>query len=509
MSIKKGIDIKLNVRPIYIGLVHLNVFEGPCRFGKGEELTTEYDRMANQEFYKEFVTDVNKNLSIKEINLMAPIYVERYDDLLSKEELFETMAKDISEVDLYLIGLEIARGDIVIEFAQRYRKPVAIIPENCCMIAECVPAMRCRNLEAYGYMKWEDGIRHMKALRVRKVLKNTNVLLASRLNSNNSMASDATFVSLANVTQVLGTRFRYINAHELLDQTHMTDPKSNHTIPGRTGNNINEKDMKEIEALTDELLQGASECTMEREKLLKSVKAFYTVKKMLDIYDCNAFSMPCPDVCATRRLNEEQITFCLTHSLMNEMGIPSACEYDIGSLISMQVLLNLSGSAAYMGNTNPIMYEAGVAQPRRTVAEKDLEQIKNEPNLYFTFHSTPNRKLKGFDKPTATYGIQPFAYSGWGATMRYEFKKDYGQPITMMRFSPDCKKMFVAKGTIKGGSGYSDVNCSLTVIFQVDNQEDFFTKQINFGNHIPLVYGNFTKELSLLGESLGLEVVMA
>lgn len=48
--IKKGIEIALNVRPIYIGLVHQYVFEGPCRFGKGEELTPEYDMMANAQF---------------------------------------------------------------------------------------------------------------------------------------------------------------------------------------------------------------------------------------------------------------------------------------------------------------------------------------------------------------------------------------------------------------------------------------------------------------------------
>ncbi len=509
MSIKKGIDIKLNVRPIYIGLVHLSAFEGPCRFGQGEELTTEYDKMTNQELYKEFVTDVKKNLSIKEVNLMDPIYIERYDDLLSKEAMFEKMAENINEVDLYLIGLEIARGDIAVEFAQRYKKPIAIVPENCCMIGDCIPAMRCRDLEAYGYMAWEDGIRHMKVLRVRKVLKNTNVLLAPRMNSNNSMASDATFISLDTVTRSLGPRFRYINVHELLDQMHMVDPTTNYTIPKRTANNIDEQDMKEIETLTDELMKNAIECNMERNKLLKSVQAFYTVKKLLDVYDCNAFSMPCPDVCASTRLDTEQITFCLTHSLLNELGIPSACEYDIGSLISMQVLLNFSGGSAYMGNTNPIMYENGEAQPRRVVSEEHLKNIKKEENLYFTFHSTPNRKLKGFDKPAESYGIQPFAFSGFGATLRYDFSKDYGQTITMMRFAPDCKKMFVAKGTIKGGGGFSEQNCTLSVIFQVENQKDFFNKQINFGNHIPLVYGDYTKELVMLGEALGLEVITA
>ena len=172
----------------------------------------------NQQLYDEYKNDVTKNLSINEVNLMEPIYIERYDDLLSKEEMFEKMAEDINEVDLYLIGLEIARGDIFIEFADRYKKPVAVVPENCCMIAECVAAVRARGLEGYGYMSWDDCVTHMKALRVRKVLKKTNVLLAPRMNSNNSIASDSSFVSLDSVTRTLGPRFRYINAHELIDQ---------------------------------------------------------------------------------------------------------------------------------------------------------------------------------------------------------------------------------------------------------------------------------------------------
>ena len=294
-----------------------------------------------------------------------------------------------------------------------------------------------------------------------------------------------------------------------LIKTHMVDPTTNHTIPGRTAHNIDESDMQAIETISDDLINNAAECNMTKENVVKSVKAFYTVRKLLDVYDCNAFSMPCPDICASRRLDQEQITFCLTHSLLNELGIPSACEYDINALVSMQVLSNFSGGSAYMGNTNPIMYENGVAQARRVVTDLDLKEIKNEQNLYFTFHSTPNRKLKGFDQPTESYGIQPFAYSGFGVTLRYDFKKDFGQEISMLRFSPDCKKMFVAKGTIKGGGGYDLENCSLSVIFQVEDQKDFFNKQINFGNHLPLVYGDYTKELTALGDILGIEVVTA
>ncbi len=41
--IEKITDVKLNVRPVFIGLVHQYYYEGPCRFGKGEELEKDYD----------------------------------------------------------------------------------------------------------------------------------------------------------------------------------------------------------------------------------------------------------------------------------------------------------------------------------------------------------------------------------------------------------------------------------------------------------------------------------
>ena len=341
---------------------------------------------------------------------MEPIYVERHCDLLTKESFFEEMTKDLEQVDLFLVGLEIARGDLVVELAQRTKKPVMIVPENCCMIGDCVPAMRVRGLEAYGHYCWEDAAKQMQALRLRKVMAHTNVLQVVRFNSNNAIASDATFYSENEVTRLLGTKFRGINLHELIDQFVPGDPMANHCTPGRMGVNPTAEDIKEIERITDELLAGACEVGMEKDKLMVSVRMWYTVMKMLELYDCNAFVAPCPDSCATRRMNEEQFTFCLTHSLNNEIGIPSACEYDVGALLSMQVLNSVSGCAAYMGNTNLLMYENGVAQPRRSVSEEDLKDIKNEPNLCFTFHSTPNRKLHGYDKPNSEYGIQPFAY---------------------------------------------------------------------------------------------------
>ena len=98
------------------------------------------------------------------------------------------------------------------------------------------------------------------------------------------------------------------------------------------------------------------------------------------------------------------------------------------------------------------------------VHEEDLDFIKDHNDLYVIEHSVPNRKLKGLDGEQADFALRHFAYEqGFGAVLRYDFRKDTGQVITMARFSPDVKKLFVGKGTIVGGGGYDHDNCNTAV----------------------------------------------
>ena len=209
-------------------------------------------------------------------------------------------------------------------------------------------------------------------------------------------------------------------------------------------------------------------------------------------------------------MNEMKFTFCLTHSLNNEMGIPSACEYDIDGVLTMLILSTISGMPPYMGNTNPLVYENGTIRPMRRFHIEDLEGVEDLKNLYHTAHSTPNRYLKSGigGREKGEYAVRHFAYDqGFGAVMRYDFKQDAGQSITLCRISPDCKKLFVGKGIIVGGGDYDLDNCNGYVVFRVQDQDKFFKAQCYFGNHLPLVYGDYVKELEMLGECLGLEVV--
>ena len=74
---------------------------------------------------------------------------------------------------------------------------------------------------------------------------------------------------------------------------------------------------------------------------------YVAVRKQMAHHDCNAFTIPCFEVCATRQLAKRQFTFCLAKSILTEEGIPAACAGDVGSVISKAILMAVSNAAPH------------------------------------------------------------------------------------------------------------------------------------------------------------------
>ena len=81
MSIKKTVDQKLNVKQIYIHLIHSASYEGPCRIGKSEQLTPEYDQRVGAETF-DFLKKGLKTLYSDDVNLLEPLYITWKDDFI-------------------------------------------------------------------------------------------------------------------------------------------------------------------------------------------------------------------------------------------------------------------------------------------------------------------------------------------------------------------------------------------------------------------------------------------
>lgn len=511
MEIMKGIDLKLNVKPVFIDFSHDYVYEGPCRFGQGDALTPQYDRLVNGEIFKGFVDCANKNVPDC-VRLMEPVRAKGYtDEFIVQEPDMELLLKP-DETDVYLMTSSGRGCQVFLEFARRCKKPIIYYNEVLFAVTTDVTAMRARGLEVYPLYDWELGARIFKALYVRKVLANSRALLLNRFSTDFSpVSAQDGFLSLEKASAKLGFKFSVMNIHEYLDQLTVGKVSDNPTTPGRIQQNLTPEDMLEVEKLTDELMEGAVECDMKREDVIPSVKAYYLTKKLLKYRGCNAFSAPCPDMCSTRRLNEERCTLCLTHSLLEEEGIPSACEIDLNVLVCKIILESLTHQATYMGNTCWLRIVDGklTAPDFNSVLPEEFEAIKDIPNLAVTLHSVANRQLKGYKTPKEAYALRSFAFSGWGATIRYDFSKDIDTDVTVIRIDPACEKMLVAHGKIKGQFGYKRQNCSTAVIYQVEDAKGFYEKTFNFGSHMALVYGDYVEELKAVGEVLGLEVILA
>ena len=514
-GIAKGKDVKINVRPVTVCIYHEYVFEGPCRFGVGDQLTKEFDLMSAAEKHKAFIDSVEEHLGkLDYVNVMDPIKIMRDETFPVKEEMLKEMARDVDEVDFFVMNIFPFGVDFLLEFEKRYDKPMALLHFGS-NDAIFVSALTARGHEAYCWYDWGDAPHTLKVHRARKVLRNTRILCIPRANSTTSISACDSFLDHNVVSERLGVGFRYYNMHEFLDQTQMVDPSSNPTLPGRSCDNINDEDAKEINGIVRSLVDGAEVCDIDEEFVFNSVKANYLAKKLMAKLDCNAFTAPCPDMCATRRLNEERFTLCLNHSLNNECGICSACEYDISALVSMVLLSSLSFSAPYMGNTSlgkmneddlltasPLLKKNKDGFAR---IENDLESIGG---IGYTFHAVPNRKLKGYDADDSAYSLRPFAMGGrWGATIRYDFNRDIGQIVTMCRFDPTCTKLFVARGEIVAGAGYDTENCTEGVFFKVSDGKKFFKGSLQVGNHIPLVYGDVFDEVVSFAELAGIDVI--
>ena len=514
MSITRAFDVKLKVLPLLSFAEHLYYYEGPCRFGMGEALEPGYDRLANAQKQAAFLDNLKTHAG-ENIELMEAAVIRRTDNWDNRESDWDAIADAVNRCDVVVGSAAIASDDRLVEFATRFTKPLVVSPDSFASNIGVPAAIRALTgeHEVYSVWRWEQITPLLATLRARKIIRTTRILLATRFGSPISQSSLDTFNSYEKITAKLGVHFRFVNIHELLDQMTPAEPGGNHTTPGRETLDLTDADKAEAESIADGLLANAEYVDLEREYLLRSLYAWLTVRKHMDDKDCCGFTAPCPDVCSTRRLNEMKFTFCLTHSLNLEQGIPSACEFDVNGVLYMQALMAVSGKCPFLGNTEPLTW-APDGHP--IVMGNDPKQAAvlrerlggDQYNVYFMQHSIAHRRIRD-EKSDSKYAMQHFAHDQrFGATMRYDFDDDQGRLMTLCRFSPDGEKLMIAQAEVVSGDGYRVPNCAEVVYFRVRNVDAFFQAQTSFGLHMVMLYGDYKQQLIDLAKSMNVEPVV-
>lgn len=507
--IKHVTDVKLNVKPIFVGFEHKYYYEGPCRMAGGEAIEPGYDGMVNGMVYKGFIEGLKENFGKNPfLNIMEPSSTTCTDDWDITDAQFESLLADERDVDVYIAVGGFGTSQIYEEFCIRAKHPVIPVPEN---MFGPLTSVGPRNFGAdiIDCYDWGEVVQALRVLRAQKVLASANILLAPRFGSTKAKAGGTdTFRDLTAVTDKLGTHFRTISVHELMDQMMLEPEEGNHTTPGRKTPNITKADIDELEKTADEIMSGAEVCCIDKKFVVNSLIAWRTVQKNMDLYDCMGFVAPCPDMCSTRRLNKQQFTMCFNHSLNLEQGIASACEYDVTAAECMLLQMSLSNSAAYMGNTIPIVANGEHVNWPSFITDEEKAKLGDPSNLYTVFHSTTCRKLHGFTQAADKYALRHFAYDAkFGAIFRHDFDEDDGQTITFTRMSGDLKKILIGKGRIVASIGYDSDNCNGGFVFEVEDARKLFHAQMQTGSHLVYTYGDITDDLKMFAKRAGFEVL--
>ena len=128
---------------------------------------------------------------------------------------------------------------------------------------------------------YEEYNRILTCLQVRKAVANTKILILS--NSEQTPASvNTSCCDLVSLFTQYGIRHNRIDFRQVFNYFD--------EIPADEG----------IHQEARALMEGADKVDITEEHLCSDLRYFHAVRRMMERYDCNAFTTPCKELCASR-----------------------------------------------------------------------------------------------------------------------------------------------------------------------------------------------------------------
>ena len=155
MKICKAKDTKLVVQPVIGIMVHEYVFEGPCRFGEGDALTLEFDRMVGADVFQAFRKNLAQYIApVEEFEMLEPVSYEITEAFEVTEAMMAELTKNDAKTDVYLFTSIGRTYPMVLELVSRTNKPFICLQE-CCDKTQVPAMLRSRGYECVSEMTWE------------------------------------------------------------------------------------------------------------------------------------------------------------------------------------------------------------------------------------------------------------------------------------------------------------------------------------------------------------------
>ena len=442
------------VRPIVGCLTHSHFWEGPCRAGYAKDMTPEAEDKAATAAFLTAQEELKK--ATPEIE-MLPAIDARYDEtFVVSNDIYAQIEEDIDKVDFFLcMNWRIPK-------LERYRKTVVIMQngnEGIDFAAYC----RSIGVEAYVCMDIQDLNETAHALWVRKVVANTRALVLTHGSMPTfglqSVIRDPELIRQRYGMEIVKMPFRDI--FKYMDE--VTDEEA---LP-----------------IAERIFTGAMETKVRKEWFVNDIKYYLAAKKMMDAYDCNAFSTACHELCTSEIPQNRKFTPCVCHSLLKDEGYPSGCEEDLNALLAMTIMQAAAMRPAFMGNPN--------------METDDLLRIH---------HAVPALCMNGYGSRPLKYKLWAFTGQGFGGKLQVDFVENESKYITLGRFNPMADTISIKRGEVLK-SEFDEIYCSPYYYIKMDDARGFMHQLAGFGHHQVLIFGDYTKMIHQISEVMGFKVM--
>jgi L-fucose isomerase-like protein len=404
-----------------------------------------------ESFMEEKLKQLEKNLKIN-VQILKDITVNGDDDVSLLDEY-------VAKTDVILLYKPyLGLGNCIIKISA-YNLPIILFNDEG-MVNNPLDALE------YVYPKekvwiavdYQDLNNHLMALSAKKKLAQTKILILNADYPHWGRFLCRVHGGSEAIKEKLGIELEYVKSEEVIKRwENMADER--------------------VKPLAEVWMREAERIVEPEEKDLFAVAKLYLVMKEL-LKEKNAKAI-------TMAYGQSPLPVpCFAYTNLRDEGVPSACEADIISLLSMVMLNYVAEKPCFMGNTF----------------------VDSTDGTLVISHCVCPRKMKGYAADPEPYTLRRYHREKFTGSLTAFVKMEVGREVTICRLSGDLKSMLIATGTIVDCMDMdSDEYCRVKAKVKIENPKEFIHR--TSGNHHVMVYGDYREQLKMLNKILGITTI--
>jgi L-fucose isomerase-like protein len=237
---------------------------------------------------------------------------------------------------------------------------------------------------------------------------------------------------------------------------------------------LSEKEDARACAVAEQLIGGADQTGRPRpgdDEVRKAARVYVTMRAIIGARGADAVTILCGPW-------EHNPVPCVPLTLLQDDGIPAACQGDIDALLTMMLFKRVTHWISFMGG-------AWSREGKLTVN-----------------HCVLSRKMAGPDAPMQSYYLGD--YHGRHNSPTIHTDLPVGTPVTIARLTRNLEKLLLARGTVIEALD-PDRGCRNTLIIDVADLPKLLSGVKGVQNHLVVAQGDHADAMARLAQNVGIE----